>query len=78
MEKKTVGACTPQISMIEAAQTATDEAVDQFCWSVAQVLKRILDPAPSGAEDGNVDEKRGEASNASRTIRPGLQAGRVA
>jgi hypothetical protein len=57
MEKQTTGSCTPQISMLEAAQVATEEAVDQFCWSVAQVLKRILDPAPPAAGDGDVDNQ---------------------
>jgi hypothetical protein len=55
MEKQTAGSCTPQISMLEAAQAATEEAADQFCWSVAQVLKRILDPAPPAAGDEDVD-----------------------
>ena len=57
MEKQTAESCTPQISMLEAAQAATDEAADQFCWSVAQVLKRILDPAPPAAGDEDVDEQ---------------------
>ena len=57
MEKQTTGSCTPQISMLEAAQAATEEAVDQFCWSVAQVLKRILDPAPPAAGDEDVDNQ---------------------
>jgi hypothetical protein len=57
MEKQTAGSCTPQISMLEAAQAATEEAADQFCWSVAQVLKRILDAAPPAAGDEDVDRE---------------------
>lgn len=57
MEKKATGSRTPQISVLEAAQAATEEAVDQFCWSVAQVLKRILDPARSRADGEDVNEQ---------------------
>ncbi|MBN1136280.1 MAG: hypothetical protein JXM73_06830 [Anaerolineae bacterium] len=57
MEKQAAGSCTPQISMLDAAQAATEEAADQFCWRVAQILKRILDPAPSRADDENADKQ---------------------
>lgn len=57
MSMQPQGPAAPQISMLEAAQAATDEAADQFCWSVAQVLKRILDPAPLAAGDEDVDKE---------------------
>ncbi|HSJ58825.1 MAG TPA: hypothetical protein VLC95_16690 [Anaerolineae bacterium] len=55
MEKQTAGPRAPQVSTTEAAQAATEEAVDQLCWCIAQILKRILDPAPS-AGDEDADE----------------------
>lgn len=32
----------PQISIAEEARAATEDAVDHFCWSMAQVIKRLL------------------------------------
>jgi len=46
---------TPQVSSAEAAQAATEDAVDQFCWTVAQTLKRILGLSVPNADDLDVD-----------------------
>jgi hypothetical protein len=40
----------PHILTAEAAQMATEDAVDQFCWTIAQTLKRILGLAPSNGD----------------------------
>ena len=50
------GRPAPQISRNEAAQTATEDAVDQLCWSIAQMLKRILDLGSAPDEDAGMDE----------------------
>jgi hypothetical protein len=55
MDRKRKGPSTPQISSTEAAQAATEDAVDQFCWTVAQTLKRILGLAPTGADEMDDD-----------------------
>jgi hypothetical protein len=55
MKKQGQGQPAPQVSSAEAAQTATDDAVDQFCWTVAQTLKRILGLTEISADDLDVD-----------------------
>jgi hypothetical protein len=55
MKKQTAGPAAPQVSTTEAAQTATEDAIDQLCWTVAQVLKRILGLAPARAGELDVD-----------------------
>ncbi len=55
MKKKGQGPPAPQVSSAEAAQAATEDAVDQFCWTVAQTLKRILGLAEPSADDLEVD-----------------------
>jgi hypothetical protein len=55
MKKQGQGKPAPQVSSAEAAQTATEDAVDQFCWTVAQTLKRILGLAEPSADDLEVD-----------------------
>ena len=55
MKKQGQGRPAPQVSSAEAAQTATDDAVDQFCWTLAQTLKRILGLAGPSADDLDVD-----------------------
>ena len=51
MDKEHRGPSAPKISSAEVAQAATEDAIDQFCWVMAQTLKRILGLAPSGAGD---------------------------
>jgi hypothetical protein len=55
MKKQRQGQPAPQVSSAEVAQTATEDAVDQFCWTVAQTLKRILGLAVPSADDLDVD-----------------------
>jgi hypothetical protein len=55
MKKQGQGQPAPQVSSAEAAQTATEDAVDQFCWTVAQTLKRILGLAEPSADDLDVE-----------------------
>ncbi len=55
MEKQRQGPSASQVSSAEAAQTASEDAVDQFCWTVAQTLKRILGLAVPSADDLDVD-----------------------
>lgn len=55
MKKQQEGHTAPQVSSTEAAQAATEDAVDQFCWTVAQTLKRILDLEPSRTGDVDVN-----------------------
>ena len=57
MKKQTPGPVAPQVASTEAVQTATEDAIDQLCWTVAQVLKRILDLAPARAGDQDVDSR---------------------
>ncbi len=55
MKQQKPGPAAPQVSSTEAAQTATDDAIDQLCWTVAQVLKRILELAPARGGELDVD-----------------------
>ena len=55
MKKQGQGQPAPQVSSAKAAQTATDDAVDIFCWTVAQTLKRILGLAEPSADDLDAD-----------------------
>ena len=55
MKKQGKSKPAPQVSSAETARTATEDAVDQFCWTVAQTLKRILGLAEPSADDLDVD-----------------------
>ena len=55
MKKQGQSQPAPQVSSAEASQAATEDAVDQFCWTVAQALKRILGLAVPNADDLDVD-----------------------
>ena len=55
MKKQGQSQPAPQVSSAEAAQTATEDAVDQFCWTVAQTLKRILGLVGPCADDLDMD-----------------------
>lgn len=55
MKKQTPGPAAPQVSSMEAAQAASEDAIDQLCWTVAQVLKRVLGLAPTRASELDVD-----------------------
>lgn len=57
MKKQTAGPVAPQVASTEAVQTAAEDAIDQLCWTVAQVLKRILDLAPARAGDQDMDSR---------------------
>jgi hypothetical protein len=51
MRKQQEEHTAPHVSSAEVVQTATEDAVDQFCWTVAQTLKRILDLESSRADN---------------------------
>jgi hypothetical protein len=57
MKKQTPGPVAPQVASTEAVQTATEDAIDQLCWTVAQVLKRVLDLAPARAGEQDVGSR---------------------
>lgn len=43
------------IADVPAATDAAEDVVDGFCWTAAQVLRRILGLAQAGDEQGDAD-----------------------
>lgn len=55
MKQDQHGMAAPQVSTGEVAQAATEDALDQFCWTVAQTMKRILGLNSTSADDQDIE-----------------------